>query len=199
MRDIYEKLLNNGINKYACSYDVKNESTLTPPEDDPTPTPGPGDPKTPDSNCYVNGVYTPKAPDCPARLGFSFKNVDLANLFPSDKSSSSTVLDHWKAQYAINWDDTYGNSAQESIEATASRIFTDPELHDYSFTLSQDQINNLKRYNNEHTGYQTTVIPDNCEDPDKNNGIFLKCSDEFLREILEDSTSEYATVNHYKK
>ena len=108
-------------------------------------------------------------------------------------------LDAMIGKYAINWDDSHGNSVQESIEATASRIFTDPELHDYSFTLSQDQINNLKRYNNEHTGYQTTVIPDNCEDPDKSNGIFLKCSDEFLREILEDSTSEYATVNHYKK
>ena len=161
------------MNKYTCSYDI--DTDILPPDE-------PGK-----DTCFVDGLYVPKLPECPQKLGFSFKNVDAGNLFPSTLTDGNEIND-WKSVYAINWDDTRGREAQSLIESRASKIFTTDDYLDYSFSLSQDQINALKRYNKSNSNYQTAIAPETCEDPELNDGVFLNCRSEFLHEIFNSKT-----------
>ena len=172
-RDKYDQFVTKGLNKYTCSYDI--DTDILPPDE-------PGK-----DTCFVDGLYVPKLPECPQKLGFSFKNVDAGNLFPSTLTDGNEIND-WKSVYAINWDDTRGREAQSLIESRASKIFTTDDYLDYSFSLSQDQINALKRYNKSNSNYQTAIAPETCEDPELNDGVFLNCRSEFLHEIFNSKT-----------
>ena len=180
-RDIYNKLVDKALSNYTCSYDRDNDTTIVPIEDD--------------DKCYEGGIYVPKMPDCPPKLGYSFKNVDAGNLFPTDKAQGDS-LSSWKSIYALNWDDADGRAAQAEIEASADTLVTTDEYLEYRFTLSKAQINELKKYNKEKQGYQTSIELYGCEDPDSNDGVFLNCKSRFLQEdILKNSNSRYATVD----
>ena len=105
-------------------------------------------------------------------------------------------LSSWKSIYALNWDDADGRAAQSEIEASADTLVTTDEYLEYRFTLSKAQINELKKYNKEKQGYQTSIELYGCEDPDSNDGVFLNCKSRFLQEdILKNSNSRYATVD----
>lgn len=181
--DSFTKLL-TGLKNYSCSYDVKNDTTCTPPKEEDT--------------CFVDGQYVPRLPDCPPKLGFAFKNVDLSNLFPSDRKlqeNNEGFLSNWKSQFAINWDDSRGRQTQSEVEASMSTMFVTDEYLEYKFTLSQGQISELRKYNKNKGGTTTGVEVYDCENPDDNDGVFRNCKSKFLQDITIMGNTTYATVD----
>lgn len=160
--------LNNFL--YYCSYEVYNTTTLydCPYLDED----GNIDWEKCNNPCYVDdGDPVPEIcmdkfkPTDSKGYGFIYRNVDLSNLFPTERVIGN------------NW----ANSAEiiNNIQANAERIWTDEYL-EYSFTLTPQAINNIRNYNNTKNGIGGYL--DNslysC-DKDSNNS-FKNCKSSFL-------------------
>lgn len=160
--------LNNFL--YYCSYEVYNTTTLydCPYLDED----GNIDWEKCNNPCYVDdGDPVPEIcmdkfkPTDSKGYGFIYRNVDLNNLFPTERVIGN------------NW----ANSAEiiNNIQANAERIWTDEYL-EYSFTLTPQAINNIRNYNNTKNGIGGYL--DNslysC-DKDSNNA-FKNCKSSFL-------------------
>lgn len=160
--------LNNFL--YYCSYEVYNTTTLydCPYLDED----GNIDWEKCNNPCYVDdGDPVPEIcmdkfkPTDSKGYGFIYRNVDLSNLFPTERVIGN------------NW----ANSAEiiNNIQANAERIWTDEYL-EYSFTLTPQAINNIRNYNNTKNGIGGYL--DNslysC-DKDSNNA-FKNCKSSFL-------------------
>ena len=160
--------LNNFL--YYCSYEVYNTTTLydCPYLDED----GNIDWEKCNNPCYVDdGDPVPEicmdkfTPTDSKGYGFIYRNVDLNNLFPTERVIGN------------NW----ANSAEiiNNIQANAERIWTDEYL-EYSFTLTPQAINNIRNYNNTKNGIGGYL--DNslysC-DKDSNNA-FKNCKSSFL-------------------
>lgn len=160
--------LNNFL--YYCSYEVYNTTTLydCPYLDED----GNIDWEKCNNPCYVDdGDPVPEIcmdkfkPTDSKGYGFIYRNVDLSNLFPTERVIGN------------NW----ANSAEiiNNIQANAERIWTEEYL-EYSFTLTPQAINNIRNYNNTKNGIGGYL--DNslysC-DKDSNNA-FKNCKSSFL-------------------
>ena len=67
--------------------------------------------------------------------GFIFRNVDLKNMFPSTRKVGN------------NWNDSKAQTVINSISSTADKLYVDPNLLEYSFTLTPQAIKSIREYN----------------------------------------------------
>lgn len=144
----FTKISASGSNKfqnynYSCSYDVYNVTNLYDCEisykDNKLDISGCA------NTCYdiIEGV--PVIQDgCNAwsdentstkGYGFIFRNVDLKNMFPSTRKVGN------------NWNDSKAQTVINSISSTADKLYVDPNLLEYSFTLTPQAIKSIREYN----------------------------------------------------
>lgn len=118
--------------------------------------------------------------------GFIFRNVDLKNMFPSTRKIGN------------NWTDAKANTAINKINATADKLYTDPNLLEYSFTLTPESIRNIRRYNKDREGggggyMDNSLYKCNVSADSSGLNYFNKCKSRFL----ETSNLNYLGINDF--
>ncbi len=150
-------------------------------------------------SCYFE--VTSSQSQCPAGSSIclktpydigEYRNVDRSNLFPNPNLSAINT----------NWDSNEGEIAISVIESTNMSIFSDTEYLDYSFSLTPEQLKNIRGYNRNAKQY-ADVLVDNCEVTEK--GMYLNCRsveggllDEIRKSENDASNTKYATVLNNK-
>ena len=121
-----------------------------------------------------------------------YRNVDRSNLFPNANLSEKET----------NWDTEEGRIAKTEIEDANTDIFTDEKYVEYSFSLSPQQIKNIRVYNRTASSY-VDVLVDNCKLTEK--GMYLNCRsvnggllDEIRKNSQDGSVTGYATILNNK-
>ena len=137
---------------------------------------------TPGIKTCLNGIHD---------MG-EYRNVDRSNLFPNANLSEKET----------NWDTEEGRIAKSEIENANTDIFIDDKYVEYSFSLSPQQIKNIRVYNRTATQYVEVEV-DNCELSEK--GFYLNCRsviggllDEIRKESQDGSVTGYATILNNK-
>lgn len=140
-------------------------------------------------SCYVDMDNKTKITVVDDRytLGYSFKNIDSSNLFPSDKESENVGLSSWKSQYAVNWDTPEANEIQAQIESTSDKLFVTDDLLEYRVKLTPNNIKTLRDYNKRNNtlasskakGYLNKTLYDCTEE----NEMLLRCKSSFIKSI----------------
>ena len=143
-----------------------------------------------------NGTDTTIDPeDCdPYKEGyqlFNFKVVDPANLFPSGTYQGGESV-------AYNWTSTEaGQKAMKEIQETGAKDMTyAPENLTYSFILTPNDMNNIKKYNAEqyqNGGYSDFTLI--CSKQSCEAGACDQCKSPFL-ENLANGNIRYNSVDH---
>ena len=113
--------------------------------------------------------------------GFIYRNVNLGNLFPTNRDIGTNWLSH--------------NDAKNAIEATADDMYGDNEKYlEYSYVLTNDAIKKIRTYNNDRNGaggyVDNTLI--GC---DITNDGFYNCRSSFLDLFRDNSNSFGIKVN----
>ena len=113
--------------------------------------------------------------------GFIYRNVNLGNLFPTNRDIGTNWLSH--------------NDAKNAIEATADDMYGDNEKYlEYSYVLTNDAIKKIRTYNNDRNGaggyVDNTLI--GC---DITNYGFYNCRSSFLDLFRDNSNSFGIKVN----
>ena len=146
---------------YSCTYDVVKRPIDVPEDPD---EPGTG-------KCeIINKDGSIDLRDCPS--GVVFRNVDLNNLFPTER------------EYKTNW--TNKEEVIREIQDSASTIFSDEDKHlEYRYTLTPDAIEQIKEYNTNHNiagGYLNETLSCN-----EGTDVFVDCKSSFLSDISRGS------------
>ncbi len=135
-------------------------------------------------SCYVD-VEIP-SPECDpskqiCRIGTTYRNVDIANMFPSSTDGYTTKTNS-------NWGTENGKKATLNITQSASTIRTTEEYLQYSITLNPVQIENIKSYNNNNTYVNEAVF--NCQ---ISGDTYRNCISPFMEELR--TNGEYGTID----
>ncbi|UKI56969.1 MAG: hypothetical protein L6V81_06060 [Clostridium sp.] len=107
--------------------------------------------------------------------GFIYRNVNLGNLFPTNRDIGTNWLSH--------------DDAKNAIEATASDMYGDNEKYlEYSYILTSDAIKKIRTYNKDRNGaggyIDNTLIGCNIT-----NDGFYNCRSSFLDLFRDNSNS----------
>lgn len=103
------------------------------------------DPDCIDGNCnYVcqNCIFDGK------EMGFYYRTVSIHNLFPTDR------------EYGPNWNNAKGECTKQLIQNEGDNIYKEPE---YSYTITPNQMRNIRQYNQTVSGYLNTQMPDGSD------------------------------------
>ena len=121
-----------------------------------------------------------------------YRNVDRSNLFPHQEVSALSSIE-------TNWDTQEGRQAVKVIEETDTRAFINNDIVQYSFSLTPQQIKNIRSYNRTASDYVDVKV-DNCVVDER--GIYLNCKvteesilDQIRKNQNDASSTGYASIN----
>lgn len=124
-----------------------------------------------------------------------YRNVDRSNVFPHQEISALSSIE-------TNWDTQEGRQAVKVIEETDTRAFINNDIVQYSFSLTPQQIKNIRSYNRTASDYVDVKV-DNCVVDER--GIYLDCKvteesilDQIRKNQNDASSSGYASINDGK-
>lgn len=142
--------------------------------------------KTKTFNCYVD-VEMPSTECDPSkqlcRIGTTYRNVDIANIFPSSKDGYTTKTNS-------NWGTTNGRQATFNIQKSANEINVDEEYLQYSITLSPNQIRNIKSRNAKESGNYINEEVYGCQIV---GDVYQNCISPFVEDLRKNK--EYGTID----
>ena len=124
-----------------------------------------------------------------------YRNVDRSNVFPHQEISALSSIE-------TNWDTQEGRQAVKVIEETDTRAFINNDIVQYSFSLTPQQIKNIRSYNRTASDYVDVKV-DNCVVDER--GIYLDCKvteesilDQIRKNQNDASSTGYASINDGK-
>ena len=126
--------------------------------------------------CYVD-IEIP-SPECDpskqiCRIGTTFRNVDISNIFPSSKDGFTT-------RNNSNWGTTYGRQATTQILHSANTLNVTDDYLQYRIVLSPTQIKNIQNYNKTNNSSYIAEEAINCEIV---NDTYRNCYSPFVEEL----------------
>ena len=192
----------NGVN-IDCLYGT--DSGLIPPPDDPD------DPPCPDGECPEKTPPTTTTQTPGTGFRYIFRPITLTDMFPNNRNArfnwTGTITSDGKATNAALTKDKSGYSYAvdpekliSSIQSKGYSIYTDSSEVDYEFTLTKENIRNIRKYNKSVKDYNNDGSKNyldynmSCYTNAKQQVI---CTSKFLDNVNGNSGTESSASNQY--